>query len=81
MFSKRARVARAYRDTFETDAGRIVLKDLIRTAGIFSPSGVLPDAELRQREGAANMVRRVLRMASLSESEIEAMVTRERVDE
>lgn len=69
------KVARAYREFFRTPQGEIVLKDLMRTARMFNDTGVLSADELRQVEGARNLVRRVLYLARASEADIERMIS------
>lgn len=68
------KVSRAYREVFRSPQGQTVLKDLMRTARMFGDTGVMSDAELRQVEGARNIVRRVLFLAQASEADIERML-------
>lgn len=68
------KVRNAYREFFRTPSGQIVLKDLLRTSMMFSDTGVLPDADLRQIEGGRNLVRRAIKLASYTDDQLEALV-------
>ena len=64
------RIAQAYRNTFTSPEGRIVMKDLLRTARIFAPTGVMDDAALRQLEGERNAIKRIIAMSRLTEAQL-----------
>ena len=68
------RIGGAYRQVFAGPAGRIVLKDLIRTVGLYQQSGAIDTAELQYREGARDLVRRVLKMAKGTDAQLEQMM-------
>lgn len=68
------RVGSAYRQVFATPAGRTVLKDMIRTVGLYRQSGACDSAELQYREGARDRVRRLLKMSKLSDDQLEQLM-------
>lgn len=68
------KVARAYRDVFDSETGQIVLKDMMRASLFFTDSGVMTDEELRQVEGARNLVRRTIRLCKLSDADLDRMM-------
>lgn len=79
-FKVMRRVGGAYRQVFATPAGRIVLKDMIRVVGLFRQSGPRDVAVLQYQEGARDFVRRLLRMAKLTDDQLDA-ITEESVDD
>lgn len=76
----RKKIVNSYRAFFNTQDGRIIIKDLIKSVRFFTDTGVLDTEELRQLEGARNEVRRIIKLAHFTEEQIEAL-TEERVDE
>lgn len=66
-------ILQAYRDTFlRTPQGQMILKDLMKTCGLYSMTGVRPDAELQHMEGGRDMVRRIITILALDEEQITA---------
>ena len=72
--SSRRKVAASYKAFFRSPDGRIVLKDLMKSVRFFSDTGVMDEDELRQLEGARNEVRRIIRLANLSDDELNRLL-------
>jgi hypothetical protein len=68
------RVRVAYREFFRSVHGQTVLKDMMRTTMMFTDTGVLPDEQLRQVEGARNLVRRTILLASITDDQLDQMI-------
>lgn len=59
----RAELARAYRDTFSTPQGQLVLKHLITTCGVLQPTYVRGDShDTAHNEGRRDVAVGILRM-------------------
>jgi len=52
----------------------MVLKDLIRTVGLYRQSGALDAGELQYREGARDLVRRMMKMSRLTDDQLEQLM-------
>lgn len=77
-FRRQLRVKAAYRDLFDSDAGRLVLHDLARRGGLHETSFEPGDPHHTAfREGRRSMVLEVLQMLRWTEGEI-AQLARER---
>lgn len=74
------RVSSAYRQVFASPTGRTVLKDMIRAVGLYRQSGHSELADLQYREGARDLVRRLLKMSRLTDDQLEQLME-EAVDE
>lgn len=79
-FKTMRRIGGAYRHVFSTPQGRIVLRDLIRVVGLYRQSGPRESEVLQYQEGARDIVRRTLKLAKLTEDQLEAIME-EAVDE
>ena len=68
------RVSGAYRTVFATPEGRLVLKDMMRVTGLFRQSGPQDAGLLQYQEGARDTVRRTLRLARLSDDQLDVLM-------
>jgi hypothetical protein len=64
-------ILQAYKNVFlHTPDGQTILKDLLKTSGIFQITGVRDDAELQHLDGSRDMVRRIISILALDEDAI-----------
>ena len=64
-------LVRAYKDVFmHNPQGRLILKDLMKTAGLFQITGVRENADLQHLTGTQDMVRRIIQMLSVNDTAI-----------
>ncbi|MAV20142.1 MAG: hypothetical protein CL417_01215 [Acidimicrobiaceae bacterium] len=78
---RRRKVVGAYKAFLRSPDGKTVLKDLIKSTRLFSDTGIMDDDELRQLEGARNEVRRMIRLAHLSDDELDNMLEEPLINE
>ena len=65
---RHAELIRAYQDVFmHNDQGRMILRDLMKTSGLFNITGVREVEDLQHLTGAQDMVRRIIQMLSLDD--------------
>tara|TARA_R110000824_G_scaffold178037_4_gene357625 strand:- start:267 stop:530 length:264 start_codon:yes stop_codon:yes gene_type:complete len=70
-----AEIMQAYREIFlHTPQGQIILKDLLKSSGLYAMTGVRSNEELQHMEGARDMVRRVITILALDEEQITQMI-------
>ena len=60
----------AYRDVFNTPQGTVVLKDLIKSCGLYTITGVQQDSQLQHTEGSRDMVRRIISILAVDEEKL-----------
>jgi len=76
-----AEVVKAYRDIFlHTPQGKIVLKDLMKVAGLYVMTGFRKNHELQHMEGGRDMVRRIITILALTEEQVTMLTTGEITD-
>jgi len=64
-------LVRAYQDVFmHSPEGRLILKDLMKTAGLFQITGVRENADLQHLTGTQDMVRRIIQMLGVDDTAI-----------
>jgi heme/copper-type cytochrome/quinol oxidase subunit 1 len=64
-------LVRAYQDVFmHNPQGRLILKDLMKTAGLFQITGVRENADLQHLTGTQDMVRRIIQMLGVDDTAI-----------
>jgi|TARA_Y100001938_G_C7842399_1_gene306743 heme/copper-type cytochrome/quinol oxidase subunit 1 len=64
-------LVRAYKDVFmHNPQGRLILKDLMKTAGLFQITGVRENADLQHLTGTQDMVRRIIQMLGVDDTAI-----------
>jgi hypothetical protein len=69
-------VLAAYKNVFiHSPDGQIVLRDLMKTSGMFEVTGIRDDAEIQHRTGTQDMVRRIFSILSLSDEQIYSIAT------
>lgn len=67
-------IVQAYQDIFlRTPQGQIVLKDLMKTSGLFVTAGLRENHELQHMNGTQDMVRRIIQVIGLSEEQVLAI--------
>jgi|TARA_B100001750_G_C15421271_1_gene553068 hypothetical protein len=66
----------AYKNVFiHSPDGQIVLRDLMKTSGMFEVTGIRDNAEIQHRTGTQDMVRRIFSILSLSDEQIYSIAT------
>jgi hypothetical protein len=66
----------AYKNIFiHSPDGRLVLRDLMKTSGIFEVAGIRENEDLQHRTGAQDMVRRIFSILSLDDEQIYSIAT------
>tara|TARA_E500000331_G_C16594633_1_gene428937 strand:- start:15 stop:281 length:267 start_codon:yes stop_codon:yes gene_type:complete len=69
-------VLAAYKNVFiHSPDGQIVLRDLMKTSGMFEVTGIRDNAEIQHRTGTQDMVRRIFSILSLSDEQIYSIAT------
>ena len=69
-----AEIMQAYREIFlHTPQGEAILKDMIKSSGLYQTTGVRENHELQHMEGARDMVRRIIQILALDEEQITAI--------
>lgn len=64
-------LVRAYQDVFmHNSQGRLILKDLMKTAGLFQITGVRENPDLQHLTGTQDMVRRIIQMLGVDDTAI-----------
>ena len=64
-------LVRAYQDVFmHNPQGRLILKDLMKTAGLFQITGVRENADLQHLTGTQDMGRRIIQMLGVDDTAI-----------
>ena len=70
------KVLSAYKNIFiHSPDGQIVLRDMMKTSGMFEVTGIRDNAELQHRTGTQDMVRRIFSILSLSDEQIYSIAT------
>ena len=70
-----AEIMQAYREIFlHTPQGQTIFKDMLKSSGVYSITGVRPSEELQHMEGARDMVRRIITILALDEEQINRMI-------
>ena len=69
--ARHRKIIGAYKAFIRSPDGKTILKDLMKSVRLFSDTGVMDNEELRQLEGARNEVRRIIRLAHLSDDELD----------
>ena len=76
-----AEIMQAYREIFlHTPQGQTIFRDMLKTSGLFSMSGIRPDAELQHMEGGRDMVRRIITILALDEDQITRIAIGDTID-
>jgi flagellar biosynthesis/type III secretory pathway chaperone len=61
----------AYKNIFlYSPDGQIILRDLMKTSGLFRSTGMVPNEELQHITGTQDMVRRIFNILSLDDEQI-----------
>ena len=67
-------IVQAYQDIFlRTPQGQIILKDLMKSSGLFITAGLRENHELQHMSGTQDMVRRIIQVIGLSEDQVLAI--------
>ncbi len=65
---QQAELIRAYQDVFmHNDQGRMILRDLMKTSGLFNITGVREVEDLQHLTGAQDMVRRIIQIMNVDD--------------
>lgn len=72
--SKKAKLVRAYRELFESDAGKEVLHDLCKSCHVFHSTMDANPHEMAYREGERSVVLRILRTIEINPYELDRKI-------
>lgn len=79
--TKRARLVRAYREVFSTEAGKEVLNDLCNSCHIHRSTMDSNPHEMAYREGERSVVLRILRTIEIDPYELNRMLKGQSTEE
>jgi hypothetical protein len=74
--SKRARTIRAYREIFNTESGKEVLRDLCKSCHIFTTTMDVNANETAYREGERSVVLRIIKTLNIDPLEYDRLMKR-----
>lgn len=79
--SKKARIIRAYREIFSTDAGKLVLNDLCKSCHVYHSTMDSNPQELAYKEGERSVVLRILRTIEVDPFELDRLIKKGQSEE